>query len=230
MKKLWVLACAAGLLVAVPVRAAYDGQIKLETSGGYGNADGGGVFSFKVVSGLPGLITDGTHHFQSFCLEYNEHISWGGTYNVHISQTETAVLGGYAPPGDPLSEGTAWLYSQFRAGTLANYNNDAASANALQQAIWWLEQESRGSDQGLAATFLQEARTALGISDNATMRTVNATYGQFGVVVLNLYDANGGYAQDQLGIVPEPTTLIAGAVLMLPLGTSILRSIRRHKT
>ncbi len=65
---------------------------------------------------------------------------------------------------------------------------------------------------------------------------VNAN-GAFGVVVLNVYsqESNGENlgnfrAQDQLALVPEPTTMIAGVLLLLPFGVSTLRALRRRHT
>jgi hypothetical protein len=61
-------------------------------------------------------------------------------------------------------------------------------------------------------------------------------------VALNLYDPNNsdglngsspttinGLRQDQLAIVPEVTTLLWGAVLLLPFGASTLRIVRKNR-
>jgi hypothetical protein len=114
---------------------------------------------------------------------------------------------------DNVSIGTAWLFSQFLAGTLTldtglgtyfdanRYNN----AGELQQAIWFLEDEAGGQNNGYVAL----AQTALG---NLTLAQVQAdSGGQYGVVALNLF-SDGNLAQDQLAVVPEPTT--AGCFLL----------------
>jgi len=161
--------------------------------------------------------------FISFCLEKNETISLGTTYFVNVN---TIALNGGAngatyggPNGDvagtagndPLSHATAWLYTKYRDGTLNSvagfsYANDA-SANALQSAIWFLENEEL-SVSGLASTLAGAAITA------AQGGWVNSN-----VRVLNLYEGNGARHQDQLYLipVPEPETyamLLAGLGLL----------------
>ena len=138
MKKALAGLTLTGALCAMTAQAAFDGSVKIN-SGPYQNGSGG-EFGAVSVSGSLG-------NFETFCLEQNEHISFGNTYDYRINTG--AVQGGVgAAATDPntgltmdnLSVGTAWLYSQFRAGTLANYFNANRNANAgvLQNAIWGL--------------------------------------------------------------------------------------------
>ena len=109
--------------------------------------------------------------------------------------------------------GTAWLYSQFAAGTLigsgpfpyvyANGGGRTATAGDLQEAIWYLQGEAALVDGGADGTaFYNAAVSALGaaIDDPAN--------GAYGVVVLNL-TSSGGNAQDQLMVVPNPSAVVA---------------------
>jgi hypothetical protein len=193
------------------------------------------ISSWGYNSGLSGQT-----YFQTFCVEYNEEFYPGTSYGVAISSR--AMYGSQPPTGDPISIGTAWLFSQFAGGTLSGYDysygsgrSSSTSAGALQQAIWWLEAEPNGARN----SFIDTAETALygvghtgGIYDTDILTDAN---GAFGVVVLNLGDA--GKVQDQLFIapelasvpVPEPTTVIAGALLLLPFGASTLRILRRNR-
>ena len=115
-------------------------------------------------------------------------------------------------PMDNISLGTAWLFSQFSAGSLTLDNgsgsyfdaNRLANAGELQQAIWYLEDENGGQNNGYVAL----AETALGTDLTGVKADSN---GEFGVVALNLFDADGNMAQDQLAV-PEPTT--AGCFLL----------------
>ena len=81
--------------------------------------------------------------------------------------------------------------------------------------------------------YLVAARAALGMTDAQLQADSN---GAFGVVALNPYtgfDQNGnptGLAQDQLAIVPEPTTIIAAALLVLPFGASTIRFRRKTQS
>jgi hypothetical protein len=117
---------------------------------------------------------------------------------------------------------TAWLYSQFRAGTLTLHTGlgsyfDAdrlANAGGLQNAIWFLEDEG-GQNNGYVAL----AESALG-TDLAGIKA--DSNGAYDVVALNRFDANGNLAQNQSAVVPEPTT--AGCFL---LGLGALVCIQR---
>jgi hypothetical protein len=179
--------------------------------------------------------------FPTFCIEDGEFIGQppSGPYTYTINSG--AVAGGPGAdatdpntglPMDNISIGTAWLFSQFSAGTLTLDNGtgsyfDAdrlANAGELQQAIWFLEDESPGVDNGYVAL----AQTALG---NLTLSQVEAdSNGAYGVVALNLFDSSGNLAQDQLAVdpelvsAPEPTT--AGCLL---LGLAVLAFTQRIK-
>jgi len=220
---------AAGLLCVGTAQASYDGVVNIDRLGGYYSGNGG-EFTVTVVSGLGTLVGS---PFQTFCLESGEYVNIPG-YGYNVNLNSKAINGGVGPAGDPISIGTAWLYSQFRGGALSGYNYSPgtgriASAGALQAAIHWLEGEG-----GARNTFIDTAETALygagntgGIYD--TYLQGDAAAGLYGVVALNLYDQSGGRHQDQLGLVPEPTTMIAGALLLLPFGVSTLRVLRRNR-
>jgi len=214
-------------------QVATGSQVKL--GDGFGSGPGG-EFNASVVGGS-GL----GETFLTFCLERNEYFN---SYNqtLYVQNVNTAaVLGGistansiYNDPSpvssytfvgnaaptassDPLSYGTAYLYTQFRAGTLSSYDYGTgaarvADANSLQNAVWFLEGELTqaaiaGDAQALA--WVEEAR--------------DANWTNLGNVrVLNLWQ-DAAYtikSQDQLYLispVPEPETyamLLAGLGLM----------------
>ncbi len=87
--------------------------------------------------------------FQTFCLESTE---------AAVAKTNFEI-GSAAKPGgnearngkDPISQGTALLYSLFATGDLDRYfdagSNRATEAQLLQQAIWWLEGEDGNKDK-----------------------------------------------------------------------------------
>jgi hypothetical protein len=99
------------------------------------------------------------------------------------------------------------------------YGN-AGSANDLQAAIWYLQ----GSAGGVDNYFVTDAGNALGAGS-----ITNAADGAYGVFALTLTDANQNYAQPVLGMVPEPSTVVAGALLLLPFGVSTVRILRKDK-
>lgn len=158
--------------------------------------------------------------FQTFCLELSEQVSMGSTYTVVLN--DRMVDGGVGPAGDPISLGTAWLYHEFQAGTLANYDytpgsGRVASAGALQSTFWWLEGES--ADPGAGNIFRNAVIAQFGTAA-AAMADNNHT---FPVAVLNLYDQNGNRAQDLLVCVPAP-----GAIILGSLGTFLVGLLRRR--
>lgn len=195
---------------------------------GVGN-NPGGAFNGSVVSGGVG---GWNNSFESFCLEYNENISFGTNYRVGgVSNHTVNAPGAYgtysgSEPGhtstqDPISAQTAWLFTQFFTTHLSNSAiwgsaNQTTKNTAVQQAIWSLEGESFGSMSTLATSYKTLANTAVS----------SGTWNGIGAVrVLNLYskDGQGNYtrhAQDQLymvSAVPEPETyalMLAGLALV----------------
>jgi hypothetical protein len=244
MKKFLYMAGLAGVMAAPNLYAAFDGTITL-TQGAYSYGNGG---EFKAVTSQPSLGT-----FQTFCLEYNQEFAPGAQYSYFQNTGAVSGDGNLGTPHtdphtglpmDNLSVGTAWLYSQFRAGTLTRDTgtgsyfdaNRLNNAGELQQAIWFLEDETGGVNNG----YVGLAETAL----SETLSQIKAdSLGAYGVIALNLYSTvqvgnnppvviNGTtyyQSQDQLAIVPETTTVIAGLLLLLPLGASTLRILRKNR-
>jgi hypothetical protein len=231
MKQLWVLVGLVGLLCAPALQAAMVTPVNDTSNYSYGNGGEFRVLSSDLSWVLPNYVssTSGTvgttPYFQTFCIETSEYFSPGTAYSATMS--DRAMYGRQNPGGDPISLGTAWLYSQFAAGTLSGYNytyggGRVASAGTLQEAIWYLEGEG-GANNGfvtMAAAAVYNAGYGSDVFANAN--------GAFNVLALNL--GNPGSVQDQLVVVPEPTTMIAGALLLLPFGVSTLRILRKKYT
>jgi hypothetical protein len=244
MKKLSTLIGVAGVLFATNLYASFDGTLTLNSSAySWGN---GGEFTAVVITS-PGNL-QGAPSFQTFCIEYNEEFGPGNTYS--FKENTGAVAGGsgaYATdpntglPMDNISIGTAYLYSQFRNGGLGTMT--ASQAGQLQNAIWYLEGEitlaQLSTMNGVDGTpYYDLAKTGTTTTDTTVF---NDSLGAYGVIALNLFD--GAYStpvntyhlnQDQLAIdpsfVPEPTTMIAGAFLLLPFGASTMRILRKRQT
>ena len=209
--------------------------------GGYGiyQTGSGGEFTLQPDPMFAPLVFDNyasvainqgstSNTFQTFCLEGGENISVNTTYTAVLNTD--AVKGGATPPAtsDPISQGTAWLYFNFAKGTLDNYNYTGdrhTSAGLLQNAIWWLEgEEGKQYDatnpfmSAVVAQFNNSATTAM--ADNYASGNANLP-----VLALNLYDANGGLAQDQLVLTPTP---IPAAAWLLVSGLLGLVGVRRR--
>ena len=152
--------------------------------------------------------------FQTFCIETGEFTS----NPLYFVIGSAAVMGGTGS-SDPLSQGTAWLYSQFAAGSLAGYNyGTSASAGLLQDAFWMLESEFTPN---LANIFYSAALLNGGAAD--------ASAGYLGVYALINFDtaahrdafvttgATDGLKQDFLyTTVPDggTTLMLLGGALM----------------
>ena len=194
LKKL-ILTCLLAAAMAAPSAFAVS---TVMLSDGPGNT-GGGEFN---------ATTSANGNFATFCLEYSEHIQMGVLYYYQISTATTAN-------NDPISLATAWLYNQFLNGTLANYDRSTPalhteSANLLQRAIWFLEDEAGGDGYG-GSTYVLAALAATGVNG----KTTDAN-GAYGVQVMNMYqnyDANtgrfSGAKQDQIIRVPDGGTTLA---------------------
>jgi hypothetical protein len=160
------------------------------------------------------------------------YVTWGAAYLY--SQFS-------ANPNGSLS-GT-WGTINF-GGTGNNALNDA-----LQAAIWALQGQnyltlgltfSGGGSAPVAGDVnyyldaAAAAATAAGLGSSTTGTYTSGDElddnGRFEVYALNMYDAStGAYVQPQLCIIPEPTTIFAGAFLLLPFGINTARFLRKSR-
>jgi hypothetical protein len=133
--------------VTMPVVQSGD-YVKFSDS--YGNT-GGGEFLAVIYQLSGGVYTPTGAAFSTFCLETNECLDFSSYFYLD-SISKQAVNGGVGGPHpDPISERTAWLYRSFATGSLGGYDYGTGplhdtSADSLQRAIWYLEEEIPYSD------------------------------------------------------------------------------------
>jgi hypothetical protein len=234
MKKKMLLSVMALAMLFAFAQVAMAYTVTLTGGSGYGPyaTGSGGEFTLIPSSDLEFVlnfynadpnsqtknVVVGSKNFQTFCLEAGETISAYGTYTALISNK--AITGSAGPGGDPISIGTAYLYSQFAAGTLTGYDytnpgrsGAANSADLLQKAIWFLEDESTGVETSFYALV-----AGLFADPKADAK------GAYNVMALNLYTASGALAQDVLTVVPIPA-----AAWLLGSGLLGLVAIRRRR-
>lgn len=211
----------AAVCMAVSTYSTLAGTVRI--SDGDAGSGSGGQFKIDQATDFAGLFDSTGDSFQTFCVERNETISLGGTYEFEISTS--AINGGVGGPSpDPLGSETAYLYTQFREGLLdgivAGYSyNDDASANALQDAIWYLEEElALGSLGALALDLVDAANDAV---------TSGAWVGIGRIRILRLFNVGpGGNKQDQLTMIPLPAPV--GMAIVGLVGVGIAFSRRRN--
>lgn len=227
MKRFFFLVLLGSLLVspAFAVPSVTVGRM----AGTYPAAPLSGEFTLTPDAELSALL-GGTGSFQSFCIEAHEHVTVDSTYEAVVN--DEAILGDGRRPGEPagpdggdlISPETAYLYSQFRAGTLVGYDftpgdGRKASALNLQVAIWYLEGEVGYQDLDMlsdeAKGFIDRARASGWDSIN-------------NVRVLNLYGGEAGKEcfQDMLTLASVP---VPGAVILGGIGTCLIGWLRRRR-
>jgi hypothetical protein len=117
--------------------SAGDGEYTMTVDAGVASVLSG--YSNGVTMNIPGFANS----FQTFCVERNEYIAPGTTYDVTLNSTTVFTA-------RPLTIGAAYLYQQFATGQLMDYNygnsplgsrvgSTASHGTAfeLQQAIWY---------------------------------------------------------------------------------------------
>jgi hypothetical protein len=171
------------------------------------------------INGAPGRlgwaggafrVTGPSTVFDTFCLEYTEHIDFSSNFKVSdISGAAYGGGGGSVPSSysginyDPISPRTQYLYYHFVKGDLQGYSGSGNDQMYLQQAIWYFEDEIALS--GVTnQKFVTLATAYLGGAINS-VQVMNIVAG--GTASGNYY--NPTYQrQSQLIFVPEPGTMI----------------------
>jgi hypothetical protein len=220
-------------------------KIKVIDVDAWGSGGGGGPFEVQPIS-FPtnpqgvGLYGAASGNFLTFCIETNETLSTNGEYFIDFAN-EARNGGSGGPSPDPLDDRTAYLYAHFIRGTLQSqftaWAGDGgaggtftygafASGEALQRAIWYLEEESLGSNSGLAGALVSLAGWATSGGTGADVSEITK------VKVMNMWDnANfTGARQDLLVMIPLPAPVWMGGIgLCGVVGLAVRRRVR-HST
>jgi len=220
MMKLNITNLAAAFLAAGAVSPVAMANTAVLTQSAYYFADGGeftavtapGTFNQFYASSTQIAVGRQTG-FQTFCVEANVYFTPGTTYDYTLGEVDSQ--------GRALTQGAAYLYSQFAQGLLPGYdfaNNGAVSrtqdAGLLQSAIWYLQGGQSGGGSfasgGAGNPFYNLAASTLGANVDAATST-----GQFGVEIMELWDSNGSACQNQLVYTGDPPVPDSGTTLWL---------------
>jgi hypothetical protein len=205
-----------------------------------------GVYNFTVqtvdstISGLTGLKDGST--FNSVCLSPSGVVNFNTSYNFNY-ETFSGASGGLNPSGywsNPYGiQNAAYLWNHYGGQSLTG-DQGAGLALAMLEVLY-NGGATYGSLDNSLTTFApnfgtdNNAQTAYNadlkwFQDNAP--TGEAAYQQtYGLFV----PVTGSPAGQEFiflspnSAVPEPTTLISGALLLLPFGASTLRILRRNR-
>lgn len=196
-----------------------------------------------------------TEAFQTFCIASTVDYSPNTVYNYSASQSVQPFTGeNQSAPETFVTWGAAYLYNAFLhnpSNPLFGGTGNNAANDALQEAIWSLQKQSYtgitlgGSSTSYLNTVSADFASDLAAASSAataageTSDEVNAL-GAFGVEALNMtvVGNTSSYVQPQLvelgngsqtSSVPEPSTVFAGVMLLLPLGVGVSRALRRNR-
>ncbi|MBL9203943.1 MAG: VPDSG-CTERM sorting domain-containing protein [Opitutaceae bacterium] len=195
---LTVFSLGASSLLALPTVSLT--RIAGDSSGGLG----GGAFN---------AATQFEGNFRTFCLESTVTMSLGTTYYYSWSNV-------VQNQNDPISLGSALLMNNYATGAFGSNYAAWGGATGLQQAFWYLENESNG----VANQFVAYATSILGGS------LLNNANGAYGVRVMNVWSNSNGTGDRQSQIayygVPDAGSTLALSAFALG-GMMVL--IRRRK-
>lgn len=206
---------AACILLAGFSTAKANSIVLTETAYSYG--DGGEFNAVTTPNSFLGsyapaaIINNG---FETFCAETTVDFSPGASYSYTLANQDSL--------GRALSLGAAFLYYEFGTGVLSGYNYSSASsrntdAGELQAAIWWFQGEQTGGGGfPTSSTITADPFYSLAITDlGGSAAALGANNGTYGVQILQLTDASGDAAQNQLVLTPPTTVPETTSTLML---------------
>lgn len=200
-----------------------------------------GAFSLTVVNNSQG---GNTFSIGSFCTDVGVDWKNNDTYTAQTFDGATGISPAWS--ADPQSiQNAAWLYNTYFVGQTTTAAQDAG----LQLAIWKVLYDTTAGGiiayNGLSTIFSTGTLTAWGFSSSAMLDAENyvaavdsARNGNsFTVYDNTLLKPDDNRSQELLYApptpngntvpVPEPTTVISGILLALPLGVSAFRILRR---
>lgn len=174
-------------------------------------------FSGGVYAGLNNLIVNGVAT-PGYCIDVQRDSGTGSDYYYNDLANSPLALAG------PMGATAAANVEKLWAANYSSATSDATTAAALQLAIW----ETVATGNG-GYTVAIGGNSAIDIAVNNAANAMLANLGSL-TAQTDLVGLVSPSLQGYVVAVPETTTMIAGALLLLPLGASTLRVLRQRQT
>jgi len=221
-----------GLLLSLSAFAASQASANLIVNGNFaaGNTGFSSAYNYIVPAGQGSLYPEGAYTVDTDPnLVHNLWASFGASPGN--GSANMLIVNGAASPIDvwtgslngTLTQGTTYRFSADVANLYSPFTGQAVNPAALQFTV--------------GGNMLGAAYTATGVGQwNQFTATFTATAAEAGLPLITIFDsqfaASGNdFALDNISLtaVPEPTTMVAGAMLLLPFGISTLRMLRKSR-
>ena len=213
MKTLRVAILAAGLAGALSASASVTMT--------FDNVSPNEIISLngeQVYAGIYNLTVNGAAT-PSFCIDVVHNISPGASFNdfnyISLASAPNSPAGPMGATAANIIEGLWGTY--YSAATTS-----ASEAAALQVAIW---RAVNLGEHPVALAFGADTTTQDAYNTATAMLGSITSYADLSGLVGSVTDNTQGYVV----AVPETTTVMAGALLLLPLGASMLRILRKTR-
>jgi hypothetical protein len=244
----------SAIALAVSISAKADIQLQFTWNGSLwesgfsgpdiSTADAIGIYAFNSANSVP--VID--NPLYSVCLSPAGLLSFASANpGIWPSAWTSGVVGGQTQYWG--IQNAAYLWKTFgmpivngQGGNMGLSGDASTQAAALEFAIWNALYTSTGYGAITPNTsYVPTSLTGdLGADFNAYNTALTATHGTIPLYAGNVLEgtaapgdgANGGDDQEffLLGTpVPEPSTILAGALMLLPFGASTLRILRRNR-
>jgi len=207
----------------------------------YYGANSEGCYAGAFYVTVDNITQDKIFNLLTFCTDVG--VDWNNNTTPYTAKTfSDPSSSGVAPPWskDPQAvENAAYIYNNIFLPAKKARTLTADEAAGIQLAIWKVLYETKANGTldttSFSAGYLQATGFGNGITDAGTYLTdLQNAQADHTFAVYNETWLDPTYANSQGLIyspcVPEPTTIIAGALLLLPFGASTLRGLRRNRT
>jgi hypothetical protein len=203
--------------------------------------DGGSLGAGPMKVDGPDADLPPVTDFITFCLEVNEFVTFNTEFHARIAmEARNGGAGGSVLGADPLDPRTAYLYRKYLANPL-QFNN-VTKKDALQLAIWRIEQEvyRDASNPAPSSMVYRRADNNIAIGNNAKAVQADIYYNEavaanpqvfYGVKVMQLWATKEftGNKQDLLIFEPVPEAVSTLGILAIGLvGVGALRNRLRR--